>query len=307
MSDFADRLPERIRAHLRTLLSQGASVLPDTEESLQALARIWVEKRSLFESQTRSLAMEQCTEFSAEDPRGALLLTYSGSLISLGSLPAAGSPPGEGSEVPPGPRADLRRRMEYASIGVRSDVPNLLVVEQTSLAEAVTVEREAHFRFGPLQASSPVLTIAACSPEVGREEQDRRIREATIFLTNGFLRLNRTVMPADAVGLEQFNLKNIVAYLAGKNQVTRKLARQLLQDYLAVIESGILLGEKVPLGRLGRLFLVQRPPRKARLGTNPATGERLTIPARPAEAAPRMRFSAALREKARGTDLNSRK
>jgi len=36
---------------------------------------------------------------------------------------------------------------------------------------------------------------------------------------------------------------------------------------------------------------------------NPATGQRLTIPARPAEPAPRMRFSAALRRKARQVDL----
>ena len=117
------------------------------------------------------------------------------------------------------------------------------------------------------------------------------------------MRLNRTVLPPDTAGNEQFKMHNIVDYLAGKNQLTQRLTRLLLQDYLTVLESGILLGEKVPLGRLGRLFLVKRPPREARLGVNPATGERLTIPARPAEPAPRMRFSASLRQKARQIDL----
>jgi len=290
MSDFASRLPERIRAHLQGILSKGASVLPDTAESLEALARVWVQKRDLFEGQTRSLAMQASNQMAADDPRGALLLTYSGSLISLGTL----------AEEP----APALRRVEYASIGLRSDVPDLLVVEQTALAEAIAVDREVRFASGPMRSSSPVLTIAACSPEVGREEQDKRVREATIFLTNGFVRLNRTVLPPDAAGPEQFTLRNIVAYLAGKNQLTQKLTRQLLQDYLTVIESGILLGEKVPLGRLGRLFLVKRRARKARLGINPATGERLTIPARPAEPAPRMRFSASLRQKARQIELD---
>jgi len=231
MSDYTSRLPERIRAHLKGILAQGATVLPDTEESLHTLARVWVDKRSLFDRQTRSLAMRECGEFPAEDPRAALLLTYSGSLISLGSLPASA-----GSQAP-------RRRVEYASIGCRSDVPDLLVVEQTRLAETIAVDREVRFASGPMQSTSPVLTIAACDPEVPREEQDRRIREATIFLTNGFVRLNRTVLSPDAAGPEQFRMRAIVAYLAGKNRLSQRLTRQLLQDYLTVIESGMLLGE----------------------------------------------------------------
>lgn len=296
MSDYASRLPERIRAHLQGMLSQGSSVLPNTEQSLQTLARLWLDKRALFESQTRSLAMQECAQLPADDPRGALLLTYSGSLISLGTLPAAAAP------AAAAPAAPLRR-LEYASIGLRADVPGVLVVEQTRLTEAAAADRELRLASGPMRSTSPVLSIAVCGSEVGREEQERRIREATIFLTNGFVRLNRTVLPPDTAGPEQFTMRNIVAYLAGKNQLTQTLTRQLLLDYLTVVESGILLGEKVPLGRLGRLFLIKRPPRKARLGVNPATGERLTIPARPAEPAPRMRFSAALRQKARQIDL----
>ena len=58
-----------------------------------------------------------------------------------------------------------------------------------------------------------------------------------------------------------------------------------------------MLGERVPLGRIGRLSLAKRPARKARAGINPATGEPLTIPARPETMAPRMRFSRALKER----------
>jgi nucleoid DNA-binding protein len=85
--------------------------------------------------------------------------------------------------------------------------------------------------------------------------------------------------------------------------LTQKQARQIITDYLTMIESGMLLGERVPLGKLGRLFLKMRAPRKARVVINPATGRETTIPARPEEAVPRISFSRALKERARRVEL----
>ena len=44
-----------------------------------------------------------------------------------------------------------------------------------------------------------------------------------------------------------------------------------------MLESGLLLGLRVPLGKMGRLKLRTRAARKARLGINPATGEKITL------------------------------
>ena len=102
---FAD-LPPRIQRHLRAITE--SSSLPAGEESLQLLTRNWIDKRKLFASQIASLDMLELTEFTADDPRAVLLLSYSGSLISLESR-----------------RAEEGRAFEYASIKLRQDVPAL--------------------------------------------------------------------------------------------------------------------------------------------------------------------------------------
>jgi nucleoid DNA-binding protein len=283
MSDDIGQLSDTVRAHLRKITR--SSGLPDTEESFQRMAAAWIEKKRLFEGQIRALDMIEVEYFAGDDARGALLLSYSGSLISLGTLAGGG------------------RRLEYASIALRADVPHLVVTEGTDLAGDIHVDGEASFTSGKVKSTSSLLKIAVCPAEVSLEEQDKRIREATIFLTNGFVKINRTVLSIQEDLPDQFTSQAIVAYLARKNGLTQKQARQIITDYLTMIESGMLLGERVPLGKLGRLFLKMRAPRKARVVINPATGRETTIPARPEEAVPRISFSRALKERARRVEL----
>jgi len=282
MGQYMDRVPERLRPHLEKITR--TSGLTDAEESRELMARAWLEKVGLFERQTRALKMTEVPVLEEEDPRGALALTWSASLVSLG------------------PRQQDFRRMEYASIQLRRDVPNLAVVEAAKLGGPLTVDRPADFATGPVRSTSALLRIVVCPPEVGLEEQERRIREATIFLTNGFVKINRTLLPQQGTLPEQFTMRAIVGYLAQRNGMTRRAARRILDDYLLMLESGMMLGERVPLGKIGRLFLKRRPPRSARVGVNPATGRKMTFPARPEIAVPRMSFGRALKEKAARTD-----
>ena len=87
----------------------------------------------------------------------------------------------------------------------------------------------------------------------------------------------------------------IVAYLASRSGLPKARVRTLVNDYLSVLESGLLLGASVPIGDIGRLSVAKRPARKARAGITPATGAPLTIPAKPASLVPRMRFRKALK------------
>jgi nucleoid DNA-binding protein len=50
---------------------------------------------------------------------------------------------------------------------------------------------------------------------------------------------------------------------------------------------------------MGWLVLKKQPARKARVGVNPATGDKITLPARPEEPVPRMRFSRLMKDRAR--------
>jgi len=283
MSDEIRELSDTVRAHLKKITR--SSGLPDTEESFRQMAAVWLEKKRLFEGQIRALDMEEVESFAKDDPRGALLLSYSGSLLSLGTLGGAG------------------RRVEYASISLRADVPDLVISEGSELAASLRVDGEATFSSGKVKSTSSLLKIAVCPADVSAEEQDKRIREATIFLTNGFVKINRTVASAGEDLPDQFTSQAIVAYLARKNGLTQRQARQITTDYLTMIESGMLLGERVPLGKIGRLFLKKRGPRKARVVVNPATGKEITVAARPEEAVPRISFSRSLKERARRVEL----
>jgi len=283
MSDEVRELSATVRSHLKKITR--SSGLPDTEESFQKMASVWLEKRRLFEEQIRALDMEEIESFANDDPRGALLLSYSGSLISLGTLSVGG------------------RRVEYASISLRADVPDLVVMDRSGLAGDIRIDSQAQFSSGQVRSTSSLLKIAVCPAEVSPEEQEKRIREATIFLTNGFVKINRTVLSSGQSLPDQFNSKAIIAYLAKKNGLTQKQARQITTDYLTMIESGVLLGERVPLGKIGRLYLKKRPPRKARVVVNPATGKKMTIQARPEEAAPKISFSRSLKGRARQVEL----
>jgi nucleoid DNA-binding protein len=281
MTENARGLTPAIRTHLQGLLR--SSGLPDTPERLEEVTRIWFEKKDMFEGQTAALDMQQLTRLSADDPRGALLLTWSGSLLSMG----------------PAVKGRVGRKMEYASIELRTDVPHLAVAEDGQVETGLAVGEAATLRGGPIASTSALLTIAACDPSVTAEEQEKRIREATIFLTNGFVKINRTVTRPGGDFPEQLTMKSIVTYLARKNGLSQKQARQLLDDYHMMLESGLLLGLRVPVGKIGRLSLRKRPARKARVGINPATGGTLTVKARPEEQVPRMAFSRLVKDRVR--------
>ncbi len=283
MGEFLEQVPEAIRSHLAGLARKSG--LSAEEGALEPLARAWLEKKRQFEEQIRALDMLEVDRLAAADGRGALLLTASASLVGVGAPQPAG------------------RRLEYASIQLRTDVPHLLVEEAASLEEDLVVGREARFGGGSIHSTSPLLKIAVCDPSVGPEEQEKRLREASIYLTGSFLRINRTVaLPQDGAP-EQFSARNLVAYLSRKNSLSQKAVRALLEDYHLLLESGLLFGGRVRLGRLGTLRLRQLPARKARVGLNPATGERITIAARPQQAAPRFAFSRLLKERARQLPL----
>jgi len=278
MDEYFSQLPPRIQVQVKEVTK--SSGLPYNDDSIERLSRVWLEKKRLFEEQINNLRMEEIKTLQKDDNRGALLLTYSGSLLSLGTF------------------SDNKRTAEYASIGLRKDVPDIAKKDDASLISDMSVDQVIEFEHGPIKKSSPLLKIAVCREDVSAEEQEKRIREATIFLTNGFVKINRTIISPDESVPEQFNMKSITAYIAAKNGISQKFSKQILEDYINVIETGVLLGAHVPVGKIGKIFLKKRPAQKARVVRNPATGEEITIKAKPETYIPRISFSKRLKEKA---------
>lgn len=277
-----DEVPARIQAQLDALLAEtGKTASPEARERLAAL---WARKYRLFTGQTAALGMELIEELPVADDRAAIFLTYSGSLISLG------------------PRRGKDRWLEYASIQLRSDVPDLVRGDRVNLTSAARLDQAAGFEGTSLKRSSALYRIAVCPAGISADEQERRVREATVYMTNGFIKLNRTLSLEGADDVEQFTAKAIVNYVAKKNGVTQLAARGIIDDFLSMIETGMLLGERVSVGKLGSASLRYQAARKARLVKNPKTGEELLVPAKPASMAPKFSFSQAVKDKCSSVD-----
>lgn len=285
LKGYAD-LPQEIRVQIDSLVPAEGLDTDAQARAREDYARVWMNKYDMFCGQIHSLGMEFTDELEAEDGRGAILLTYSGSLISLGTL-QAGS-----------------RWLEYASVKFRDDVPDLVKSQEARLLAAVRQDAVAEFGGSPLKHSSSIFRIAVCPPGTAERDQEQRIREATIFLTNGFIKLNRSLTMADGSAVEHFTLKSIVSYVAKKNGLTQQQTRSVIDDYLSTVESGLLLGERVNLGNLGKLSLRLQAARKARMMKNLQTGEDLLVPAKPACLVPKLAVSGSLKEKAARLDIS---
>ncbi|MBN2533736.1 MAG: HU family DNA-binding protein [Spirochaetales bacterium] len=284
MGETFNQLPENIQVHLRKITE--SSGLPNTEESAELIAVNWVEKKDLFKEQIKLLGMNEVDIFKKDDERPVLLLTYSGSLISLGAL------------------AGGKRWIEYASIKLRSDVPNVVNVPESALEDDIQTDAEAVFTQGKIKQTSSLLKIAVCSEEIPVEEQEKRIREAMIFLTNSFTKANRKITASRGETPDNFTMKSIIRYIASKNNITQKLTGQILDDFLFILESGMLLGERIPLGRMGKLFIKKRAAQKARVSINPHTQEEMLIPAKPEMFVPKISFSKMIKEKVKTVDID---
>ena len=171
MGEYLDQIPEEIRDHIRQITK--SSGLPDTEESVETIAKGWLEKKELFENQVAEMNMEEVEELQQDDEQGCLAMTFSGSLLNIGPLREDG------------------RTVQYASIGLRQDVPETASKDNSRLSSDVRTGEPVSFAIGPIQSSSPIFKIAVTSPDLEPEEQEEQITKATMILAEGFVEVNR--------------------------------------------------------------------------------------------------------------------
>jgi DNA-binding protein HU-beta len=88
------------------------------------------------------------------------------------------------------------------------------------------------------------------------------------------------------VPLTQTQLADAVAEVSGTSRAEAKRALEALEE---VVLEQIAEGEKVKIGNIVQLEVRLRPATKARPGRNPATGEEITISAKPASVAVKAR------------------
>ena len=173
MGTYLDQVPEKIRDHIRDIAA--TSGLPQGEEAVEAIAQGWLQKQELFSEKTEELDMELVDDITPDFERGALLLTYSGSLLTVGPL------------------LGDSRTVEYTSIGLRHDVPDSAESENSNIAEPILIDEPAQFTAGPIRQSSPIYRIAIHREQLEPEEEQRRLSSATQIISEGFADVNKTL------------------------------------------------------------------------------------------------------------------
>jgi hypothetical protein len=171
MGSFLDRVPARIQEHIRGIMR--AAGLPRTADAADAVAQCWLDRESRFEAIIRQMLMEEARLLQKSDARGCLVLTASGSLASIG------------------PRRKTARTVQYASLELRTDVPQSLTHISSELSADVRVGAPIAFKSGPLANSSPVFRMALTAEEIDLEEQERSAARAAWSAARELIEANR--------------------------------------------------------------------------------------------------------------------
>ena len=172
MSSYFDKVPENIQKHINNISINAGQ----DEQYREDLSRGWLEKMEYFEKETELIEMRSVQDFEKDNKNGLLVMTYSGSLLNIGPL------------------TDEGRFVEYASIGLRIDVPESAEKEGAFLAGDIETDEIVTFKNGPISKSSPVYAIAVMQDSVAPEEQEEKLEEVTQILADEFMEVNKTII-----------------------------------------------------------------------------------------------------------------
>ena len=173
MDTFNSLSPE-IQQHLKQIAK--TSGLPLNDDSSELLAAAWVEKKAIFEKMLADNKLVEVAFYGQAEARGALALTWSGSIINIGPL------------------VQGVRRCDYTSIGLRADVPPAATYDAAELSADLEVDEPVQFAKGPIKTSSPVYKIAVASEVLEPEEEEAMLTQVSQELAEDFATVNKTVI-----------------------------------------------------------------------------------------------------------------
>jgi hypothetical protein len=176
MSDVLTQIPEIIQNHIRDITR--SSGLPNNEESVAQIAMAWIEKKNSFEEKIESMNMEEVDTLEKDSDKGAIVLTYSGSLLNVG------------------PNTEDGRNVEYTSVGLRKDVPDIITNENCKLKSDLIIDEVAEFENArPVKSTSQIFKIAICKDaDITQEEEEELLKKTATVIMDDFVEVNKTIM-----------------------------------------------------------------------------------------------------------------
>lgn len=175
MGQYFDQIPANLQNHVKGLVK---SVKVDAgADALEIVSQAWLEKKAVFEDKIGAMNMEEVTTLAADDAKGALALTYSGSLVNIGPL------------------VDGVRSVKYSSIGFRTNTPESAESEKSKLSGDVAVDSIIKFEGGPVKSTSQIFKIAICKDEdLSPEEEHQTIFDTATMIEEEFIEVNKNVL-----------------------------------------------------------------------------------------------------------------
>jgi DNA-binding protein HU-beta len=116
----------------------------------------------------------------------------------------------------------------------------------------------------------------------------------------------KTVIKSKVKYPEKFTAQTIIQYVSEKHDLPKAKAKEIIEDLYDVIHNGAIKGERVPVGKFGKLYIKIKPATKERMGRNPITGEEIKIAAKKAKTAPKFTFSKSYKEIALKANLKNK-
>ena len=92
----------------------------------------------------------------------------------------------------------------------------------------------------------------------------------------------------------------IINAVQGEGGFTKQQSTAIIENLIEIIKNTLESGEDVLISGFGKFCVREKNERK---GRNPATGEEITIPAKPAQGVPKISFSSYLKERAAEFDF----
>ena len=171
MSVTFHQLPEKIQKHLKSSLR--SCNLPETLDLCEKVAQGWLKKQNLFEVEIAQHGMSEVERIEKEESRGAIALTYSGSLQVIGSV------------------IEGVRKVGYCSLGMHKEIPEMMMKEGSKFARSLRLDKPIEFKVGPVKSTSSLFKMAVCSLDRTPTDQQALVDTVVARLLQQFVETNK--------------------------------------------------------------------------------------------------------------------
>jgi hypothetical protein len=174
MNKYFDKLPEKVKRHIKEI--SKLVIIPKNEKKAEEIAKLWCEKERFFYNYLDKYQLVSVDFLEEDDKRGAIVFTYSGSILKIGPL------------------RGKHRTVEYNSFKLRKDVSDKVVIQNASLAYDIIKDEPIDFKDTKIKTTSPVFLIGTSQKETSQEEEEKTLDRINLLLIDNFAQLHKELI-----------------------------------------------------------------------------------------------------------------